>query len=126
MPLLIDEDQCGFIQGRQTQDCIRRTLHIIEYIKKEKLSATLLSMDAQKVFDSVGWEFLYNVMERFGFHEMFIKSVKTLYTSPMARIKVQIKVEVCLKPYTYIEVAARAVRPAQGSSIYSSSHLLKR
>ncbi len=27
MPLLIDEDQCGFIKGRQTQDCIRRTSH---------------------------------------------------------------------------------------------------
>lgn len=88
MPLLIDEDPSGFIQCRQTQDCIRRTLHSIEYIKKEKLRAIRLSMDAEKAFDSVGWGFLYKVMEKFGFHENFIKSVKTLYISPMARIKV--------------------------------------
>ncbi len=45
-------------------------------------------MDAEKAFDSVGWEFLYTVTEKFGFHEKFIKGIKTLYTSPIARIKV--------------------------------------
>lgn len=88
MPFLIDEDQSGFIQCRQTQDNIRRTLHTTEYIKRKKLRAILLSMDAEKAFDSVGWGFLYKVMEKFGFHKKFIKSIKTLYTSPMARIKV--------------------------------------
>ena len=48
IPLLIDEDQCGCIQCRQTQGNIRRTLHTIDYIQKEKLSAILLSMDAEK------------------------------------------------------------------------------
>lgn len=43
-------------------------------------------MDAEKVFDSVGWEFLYSVMEKFGFHEKFIKGIRTLYTSPIARV----------------------------------------
>ena len=47
MPLLIDEDQCKFIQCRQTQDNISRTLHTIDYIKKEKLRAILLSMDGE-------------------------------------------------------------------------------
>ena len=69
MPFLIDEDQTGFIKCRQTQDNIRRTLHTIEHIKKENIGAILLSMDAEKAFDSVGWEFLYTVMEKCGFHE---------------------------------------------------------
>uniref|UniRef100_A0A672H408 Reverse transcriptase domain-containing protein n=1 Tax=Salarias fasciatus TaxID=181472 RepID=A0A672H408_SALFA len=88
MPDLIDEDQSGFIKCRQTQDNIRRCLHIIEHIEKEKLRAILLSVDAEKAFDSVGWQFLYKVMGKFGFHEKFITSIKTLYTAPMARIKV--------------------------------------
>ena len=59
IPFLINEDQTGFIKGRQTQDNIRRTLHTIEHIQKEKIGAVLLSMDAEKAFDSVGWEYLY-------------------------------------------------------------------
>lgn len=85
---LIDEDQTGFVRGRQTQDNIRRSLHTIEHIKKHNLKAVLLSMDAEKAFDSVGWEFLYKVMEKFGFHQNFIRCIKTLYTDPIARIKV--------------------------------------
>lgn len=54
MPLLIDEDQTGFIKNRQTQDNIRRALHTIEHINREKLSSMVLSFDAEKAFDSVG------------------------------------------------------------------------
>ena len=88
IPFLFDEDQTMFIKRRQTQDNIRRTRHIVEHIKKEKLGAIILSMDALKAFDSVRWEFLYADMEKFGFHEKFVKGIKTLYMSPIARIKV--------------------------------------
>lgn len=47
--------------------------------------AVILSLDT---FDSVRWEFLYLVMNRFGFSENFIRSVQMLYSSPTARIKV--------------------------------------
>lgn len=87
MPSLID-DQTGFISDRQTHDGIRRALHIITHISKETLSAVLLSLDAERVFDSVGWDFLIQVMERFGFSDIFIQCIKALYTSPTARIKI--------------------------------------
>lgn len=47
MSLLIDEDQSGFIQCRQTQDNIRM-IHTTEYIQKEKHGAILLGMHAEK------------------------------------------------------------------------------
>uniref|UniRef100_A0A672HPP6 Reverse transcriptase domain-containing protein n=1 Tax=Salarias fasciatus TaxID=181472 RepID=A0A672HPP6_SALFA len=88
MPLLIDEDQTGFLKNRQTQDNIMRALHLVEQINKRKISSVVLSLDAQKAFDSVGWEFLLLVMKRFGFSEEFIHCIQALYSSPTARIKV--------------------------------------
>lgn len=88
MPLLIDEDQTGFIKDRQTQDNTRRALHTIERINKDQICAIVLSLDAEKAFDSVGWEFLYLVMKRFGFSKDFIHCIQALYSSPTARIKV--------------------------------------
>lgn len=48
LPQIISLDQTGFIQQRQTQDNIRRMLHVIENIKKNKLQAVLLSLDADR------------------------------------------------------------------------------
>uniref|UniRef100_A0A096LQF6 Reverse transcriptase domain-containing protein n=1 Tax=Poecilia formosa TaxID=48698 RepID=A0A096LQF6_POEFO len=88
MPFLIDEDQTGFIGNRQTHDSIRRAVHITDHITKEKSSAVLLSLDAEKAYDTLGWEFLFQVMKRFGFCDRFIQCIKNVYSSPKARIKI--------------------------------------
>lgn len=88
MPLLIDEDQTGLIKDGQTKDNIRRALHTIEHINKDQITAIILSLDAEKAFDLVRWEFLYLVMKRFGFSQDFIHCIQALYSSPTARIKV--------------------------------------
>ena len=40
LPFLIDKDQTGFTECRQTQDSLRRTFHTVEHIKKEKNKLT--------------------------------------------------------------------------------------
>lgn len=67
VPDLIDEDQTGFVGGRQTQDNVRRTLHIIHKIHSQKLPAALISLDAEKAFNRVVWDYLYLTLERFDF-----------------------------------------------------------
>lgn len=42
LPKLIHNDQTGFIQNRQTQDNIRKTLHIIDYIQKSQTEAIIM------------------------------------------------------------------------------------
>ena len=84
----IGGDQTGFIQNRQTQDNIRRTLHVMAHITQNKTSAILISLDEEKAFDSVGWDYLFQVMERFGFNKEVIQCIKTLYSCSTARIKI--------------------------------------
>ena len=88
LPDLIHEDKTGFIKGRQTQDNIRRTLHIAEHVNKHHISAAFISLDAEKAFNRVSWDFLYKALERMGFNDKLIKCIKALYTNPSARVKI--------------------------------------
>ncbi|KAG7453636.1 reverse transcriptase [Solea senegalensis] len=53
LPQLIHNDQTGFIAQRQTHDNIRRSLHLIHHIQNNNIEACLVSLDAEKAFDSV-------------------------------------------------------------------------
>uniref|UniRef100_A0AAQ5YGG3 Reverse transcriptase domain-containing protein n=1 Tax=Amphiprion ocellaris TaxID=80972 RepID=A0AAQ5YGG3_AMPOC len=88
LPDIINLDQTGFIQQRQTMDNIRRTLHIVDHATREKNCALIVGLDAEKAFDSVRWLFLYKLMDKFAFHSAFIKVIQSLYSKPTARIKV--------------------------------------
>ena len=43
----IDEDQTGFIKGRQAQDNIRKIIHIVEEVQRRGNSVVLVSLDAE-------------------------------------------------------------------------------
>lgn len=88
LPDLINTDQTGFIRQRQTLDNIRKTLHIMKHAKQNNLEIVLLSLDAEKAFDSVRWAFLYKVLSKFGFHPNIVDTFAALYSKPTARVKV--------------------------------------
>lgn len=71
MPMLMEEDQKGFIGNRQTHDNIRRAIHIIDQILKEKNGTVLLGLEAEKAYDMVGWEFLFHLLRRFGLLQVY-------------------------------------------------------
>lgn len=88
LPELINLDQTGFIQQRQTMDNIRRTLHIIEQVNQQKTESLIVGLDAEKAFDSIRWLFLYKVLGKFAFHNTFIRVIQSLYSKPTAQIKI--------------------------------------
>ena len=88
LPEICHFDQTGFVSSRQTHDNIRRSIHVIDHINQNKIPAMLVSVDAFKAFDSVRYKFLFAVMEKFGFDQVFIKVVESLYNRPSARLKI--------------------------------------
>uniref|UniRef100_A0A668S264 Reverse transcriptase domain-containing protein n=1 Tax=Oreochromis aureus TaxID=47969 RepID=A0A668S264_OREAU len=88
MILPIHNDQTGFIKQRQAQDNIRKVLHILRQVDKQKLETLVLSLDAEKAFDSVRWSFLYKVLEKFNFDKSIIDIISGLYNKSTARIKI--------------------------------------
>lgn len=83
---LTDTDQTGFVRNRQTHDNVRRALHLIN--KMKNIESIAVSLDAEKAFDSVCWNYLYLALERFGFNSQIIRCLQSLYNSPTARIKI--------------------------------------
>ena len=80
LSLLIDEDQVGYIKGRNGSYNAKIIQDIIDYAKFEKVDGCLLFVDFYKAFDTLEWNFIDECLESYGFNEMFRKWVSVLYT----------------------------------------------
>ncbi len=82
---LIKEDQTGFIKGRNASDNMRR-LHILDFADSHPTPCAVFSLDAEKAFDRLEWNYMWAVLQCFGFGEHFVSMIKTLYHSPAASV----------------------------------------
>lgn len=88
LPILVGPDQTGFVKNRYSVSNVRRLLNIIHFSNSTKKRVLAVSLDAEKAFDRVEWEYLFDVLDRFGLGLNFIEWVKLLYRSPVARVMV--------------------------------------
>lgn len=84
---IIHPDQAGFMPHKSTATNLRRLFLNMQLQPDNKGSRALLSLDANKAFDSVGWRYLWAVLSKLGFGSRFIAWVKLLYASPKATIR---------------------------------------
>lgn len=85
---IIHPDQVGFIRGRQGRDNSIKTLLVAQEIKKSGVPGLLLSIDAEKAFDRVDWDFMMSTLEEVGCGERMCKWIRALYSRPSARVKI--------------------------------------
>lgn len=86
LPDIISSDQTGFMKNRHSFSNIRKLLNILLAPAPTDKSEVVVSLDAEKAYDRVEWEYLFDVLERFCIGPKFISWIKLLYTSPKASV----------------------------------------
>ena len=76
LPIIIHTNQTGFMKDRYIGFNIRLILDLIEYAEQENKPGMIFSIDFEKAFDSVSWEFLEKCIDYFNFGICFKNWIK--------------------------------------------------
>ena len=75
---LISAEQLAFVAGRQMVEGNRLIEYLIEYSISTGRRGLVVAIDFKKAFDSISHEYLFGLLEEFGFPDYYIESVRTL------------------------------------------------
>lgn len=81
---IIHPDQTGFMPGRHIYFNLRRLFNII--YANHTSEAAIISLDAQRAFDQVEWQYMSCALEEFGFGPLFRKWIDVIYLRPVASV----------------------------------------
>lgn len=74
---IIDERQSAFVGGRFLLDGVMVANEVMDEVKKDKKQQCLIfKVDFEKAYDSMRWKFLYYMLSRLGFCDLWIKWIK--------------------------------------------------
>ena len=76
MPAIIDDNQSAFLKGRGILDSVLTANEVLEELRKKRRSGLCLKVDFEKAYDSVRWEFLYDMLSKMGFHSLWISWIR--------------------------------------------------
>ena len=78
IPALIPKNQGAYVKGRFINEGSRQISDSLEISYNLKIKGFLMTLDTEKVFDSVSHLFLIPALEKYGFKEDFIKWIQIL------------------------------------------------
>jgi hypothetical protein len=82
LPIIIPENQGGFIKGRHIVDNIILVKEALHSSIRRKDKGMIIKLDLPNAFDRVRHNFLFKVMENFGFAPAFVNWIKACIRSP--------------------------------------------
>lgn len=85
---VIHPDQTYCVPGRSIFDNVSLVRDVVEVSKMLNIDCGLISLDQEKAFDRVEHQYLWRVLEAFGFCKNFIKCIKVLYSGVESILKV--------------------------------------
>lgn len=83
---VVSPDQTAGVPGQFIGENAAYVRDAIQYASLKDLPLAVVTLDQEKVFDRVEWEFLFCTLERLGFGPSFCKWVQTLYTGVQSSV----------------------------------------
>ncbi len=87
LPEIITTNQAYSIIGREITDTVSNIRDKISYMIESKKEGYMVSIDLEKAFDRVEHDFLFELLEQFGFGDKFIKWIRALYKDAISFVK---------------------------------------
>ena len=78
---IIHENQTCSVTGRSISDNAHLLRNIQDYVDQKNLSTAFVSLDQQKAFDKVDWQYLQQILNSFHFGPNFCKWIQILYSN---------------------------------------------
>ena len=85
---VISDSQSAFVKGRQTLDGILVANEVVDDARKRKKELLLFKVDFEKVYDSIDWGYLDDVMCKMGFPMLWRKWIKECIGTAIAYVLV--------------------------------------
>ncbi|GJV69249.1 RNA-directed DNA polymerase, eukaryota [Tanacetum coccineum] len=85
---LISPEQTTFIRGRQILDGPLLVNELIDWYKRKKITLMVFKIDFEKAFDSVSWDFIFQILQFMGFGQLWISWIRGCLISSRASVLV--------------------------------------
>ena len=120
LPLIIDDDQTGYIKSRYIGQNIRTIEDIISFTETYQLPGIILSVDFAKAFDTLNWHFIDVALQKFNIGTNMRKWISVMYHN----IESAVINNGTITPWFYLERGVRQGCPMSAFLFIISVELL--